>query len=112
MTVARWRLIADELRARITDGRYPVGSRLPSIAELRAEFEVPGPNTIRSAQQQLAHEGLLEIQQGIGATVVSTTPVTSRATLLAQLREAKAANQRLTALLDNTIALLEQEERG
>ena len=111
MAVARWRQIADELRERIADGRYPVGSKLPAIAELQAEFEVPGPNTIRSAQQQLAREGLLEIRQGIGASVVSATPVASRATLLAQLREARAANQRLTALLDNTIALLEQEER-
>jgi DNA-binding GntR family transcriptional regulator len=111
MTIARWRQIADELRERITEGRYPVGSKLPPITDLQKEFDVAGLNTIRSAQQLLAQQGLLEIRQGIGATVVAQTPVTSRTTLLAQLREARAANQRLAATLDDTIALLEQEAR-
>lgn len=111
MAAAKWRQVAHALRARIAMGEFPVGSRLPSIVELQTQYDVPGPNTIRSAQRQLAQEGLLEIQQGIGAFVVSTTPVPSRTALIAQLREARAANQRLMAALDSTLALLEQENQ-
>ena len=39
----RYGAIADALRARIADGTYPVGTKLPSITELMREFDVPGP---------------------------------------------------------------------
>ncbi len=108
VTVARWREIAEDLRTRIATGEFDSTGQLPSITELLAHYDVSGPNTIRSAQRQLAQQGLLEIRQGMGAFVVSKTPVAGRAALLAQLREARAANQRLAVTLDNTITLLER----
>ena len=42
MTRTKYGAIADTLRERIADGTYPVGSKLPSIAELMREFDVPG----------------------------------------------------------------------
>ncbi|HKT03490.1 MAG TPA: GntR family transcriptional regulator [Rugosimonospora sp.] len=70
--MARYQEIADDIRAKIKDGTYPVGSQLPSISRLQAEYVVSGLNTIRAAQQVLAEEGMLESRQGIGVFVTAT----------------------------------------
>jgi DNA-binding GntR family transcriptional regulator len=71
--MAKYREIADDLRRKIQAGVYPVGSQLPTIAELQAEYGVPGLNTIRAAQQLLVDEGMIETRQGIGAFVISAS---------------------------------------
>lgn len=65
--------IADALRDAIAQGRYPVGSRLPSEATLRAEFGTSrGP--VRQALDVLRAEGRVEIARGAAARVVDHVP--------------------------------------
>jgi DNA-binding transcriptional regulator YhcF (GntR family) len=72
--VARYQEIADSLRSRIQAGEFPVGTKLPAISALMKEYQVPGLNTIRSAEQVLVDEGLLETRQGAGAFVTAEQP--------------------------------------
>lgn len=58
------------LRAEITAGRWPVGSRIPTEPEL-AELTGTGRNTVREAVQALVHAGLLERRQGSGTYVLA-----------------------------------------
>lgn len=65
MRAPRYQLIADELRARVDEGRYTAGRLLPSEATLRAEFGVSRA-TLRRALEQLRAEGLIDARQGLG----------------------------------------------
>ena len=58
---AKWAVVADELRNRISSGRLT--GEIPSEAALMAEFEV-SRNTVRSALDRLQTEGLIEGSQG------------------------------------------------
>ena len=73
--MARYQEIADSLRSRIQSGEFPEGARLPGISALMKEYQVPGLNTIRAAQQRLVDEGMLETRQGVGAFVTADRPV-------------------------------------
>jgi len=73
--MARYLEIADSLRSRIQSGEFPEGARLPGISALMKEYQVPGLNTIRAAQQLLVGEGMLETRQGVGAFVTADRPV-------------------------------------
>lgn len=53
---------------RITDGTYPVGSKVPSVVELSTEFGVAAS----TAQKVFAHlkaEGLIRTEVGLGSFV-------------------------------------------
>lgn len=71
---------------------WQIGDRLPAIADLQKQYDVPGLNTVRAAQQKLVDEGLLRSEQGRGVFVVAipdsegADPV---AGALAKLREAR-----------------------
>jgi DNA-binding GntR family transcriptional regulator len=104
MATSRYQAIADTLRAHRRLSTYPVGSRLPSIVELQREFDVPGLNTIRDAQQVLVREQLLRTEQGVGAFVIAqSSPTTDHRSLVASLKSARAD-------LDRAIAYLEDQE--
>ncbi|MEV7975481.1 winged helix-turn-helix domain-containing protein [Streptomyces sp. NPDC086519] len=63
-----WRQIAAIVQARIEDGTYPAGSRVPSVVELSTEFNVAAS----TAQKVLAHlkaEGLVRAEVGLGTFV-------------------------------------------
>ncbi|MFD6322271.1 FadR/GntR family transcriptional regulator [Streptomyces sp. NPDC058442] len=60
------------LRAQITSGEWPVGSRIPTEPELVEQLGV-ARNTVREAVRALAHNGLLDIRQGSGTYVVTTS---------------------------------------
>lgn len=64
--------VIDRLRAQITSGAWPVGSRIPTEPELVAELGV-ARNTVREAVRALAHNGLLDIRQGSGTYVIATS---------------------------------------
>ncbi|GAB3924748.1 phosphonate metabolism transcriptional regulator PhnF [Microlunatus endophyticus] len=70
---AAWRLIAEELRADIVEGRLGTGARLPSENELAQRFGV-NRQTARQAVTALAGEGLVEARRGSG-TFVTGAPV-------------------------------------
>jgi DNA-binding GntR family transcriptional regulator len=60
--------VAAEIRSRISQGVWAPGSRLPSLSEFVAQFNVSAI-TIRRALGELMHEGLIEGHQGLGVFV-------------------------------------------
>jgi DNA-binding GntR family transcriptional regulator len=72
----KYRLAYDALLGRLTAGRYPVGSRLPTEEELARIFAVSRV-TIRRSLDMLVGEGFLERRQGSGYTVLSLAPPSS-----------------------------------
>src|SRR5258708_5356622 len=65
---SKYQRIADDLRARISSGEYPPGSRLPTKAELMARYQV-AVNTVERAIEELRKAGLVETLQGAGMFV-------------------------------------------
>jgi GntR family transcriptional regulator len=63
-----YKQVADDVRAGIKDGRYKVGSQLPSISDLMHKYEV-SITVIRMALSELRSEGLLDSHQGKGSFV-------------------------------------------
>lgn len=93
--MAKYQEIAEDLQRQIVkEGRYRVGDKLPSIGELMEQYDVPGLNTVRQAQQVLVGKGLLEARQGVGVFVVSTV-LPERVDILAELRQMRATVDRL-----------------
>lgn len=66
----RWQEIADALRARITSGDLAVGDLLPSV---RSVMDAQGvsDNTVSRALAELASEGLVRAEHGIGVRVIA-----------------------------------------
>jgi GntR family transcriptional regulator len=56
--VPPWRQIVAILAERIADGSYPPGSRMPSLTDMAAEFEV-ATSTIQKATGELRRRGLI-----------------------------------------------------
>ncbi len=63
--------VITQLREQITEGRWTVGSRIPTEAEL-AQSTGTSRNTVREAVQSLVHAGLLERRQGSGTYVLAS----------------------------------------
>lgn len=64
--------IGDQLRENITNGTWPVGTRVPGEFELMKTFET-SRNTVRESLRALVHLGLLESRPGDGTYVRSTS---------------------------------------
>ncbi|WP_426180243.1 FadR/GntR family transcriptional regulator [Pseudomonas sp. TWRC1-2] len=62
----------EQLRRRITEGKWAIGGRLPTEPELSAELGI-SRNTVREAMRVLAFCGLIEIRQGDGSYLRSMT---------------------------------------
>ncbi|MEN8650115.1 GntR family transcriptional regulator [Streptomyces sp. 21So2-11] len=69
----RHQQITEALRHAIADGRYPVGSALPSESELTALYDV-SRGTVRHALGTLLDAGLIGSRQGARHVVMSTAP--------------------------------------
>jgi DNA-binding GntR family transcriptional regulator len=65
--------IEAKLRDAIAEGRHPVGTLLPTEAELCAALKV-SRHTIREALRRLVEAGLVERRQGAGSIVVAREP--------------------------------------
>jgi GntR family transcriptional regulator, transcriptional repressor for pyruvate dehydrogenase complex len=61
--------LVDALSARIRDDRYPAGARLPTEAEIVAEFGV-SRTVVREAISKLQASGLVQTRHGIGTFVL------------------------------------------
>lgn len=66
------RQISRRLHADILEGKYPAGARLPSEAQLVAQFGVSRP-TVARALRDLLVEGLIERRAGSGTYVLAPT---------------------------------------
>lgn len=64
------------LRAQIASGEWAVGTRIPTEPELVEQLGV-ARNTIREAVRALAHAGLLDIRQGAGTFVKTTSELSA-----------------------------------
>ncbi|MFF1463196.1 FadR/GntR family transcriptional regulator [Streptomyces sp. NPDC058330] len=74
----------ERLREGITEGTWPVGTKLPAETALAASLGV-GRSTVREALRALAGAGLVQPRQGAGVFVIATQPKEDWAT---QLRRA------------------------
>ncbi|MFB9746156.1 FCD domain-containing protein [Leifsonia shinshuensis] len=81
--------VADQLRRRIADGEFPVGSLLPTEAELTQELGV-SRNSVREALRSLVHVGLIGARAGYGTFVRATNEVAP--TLARRLDHERAAD--------------------
>ena len=70
--VALWRQIAQTLEREIQDGTYPMGSQLPTEAQLSRRFSV-NRHTLRRAVAFLQEAGLIRVEQGRGTFVQEDT---------------------------------------
>jgi GntR family transcriptional regulator len=61
--------LADKLTARIAAGEFPLGSRLPSEAEIAREYGT-AKMTVRRALEILREHGLIRTLHGRGSVVV------------------------------------------
>lgn len=68
----RYRILADDLRARIADGAFPSGARLPTEAEWARQFGV-SRGTVIKAIDVLVAEGIVTKRQGAGSFVSQPT---------------------------------------
>lgn len=68
--VSLYARLAGSLRARIAQGEWNVGERLPAFDELSRTYGV-AVNTVRKAVEQLCHEGVLQSGRGRGTVVAA-----------------------------------------
>jgi len=66
--VALWRQIVGQLQTDIASGHRKPGTRLPTEAELSAQFGV-NRHTVRRALEELSRDGLVRVEQGRGSFV-------------------------------------------
>ncbi|MDA0638726.1 GntR family transcriptional regulator [Nonomuraea sp. MCN248] len=98
--VARYELIADELRGEILAGAYPMGAQLPSESELAARFGA-ARGTVRQAVAVLAAEGLVGSRQGARRIVLGNARSQSFAELHSFAQWARANGHRYGGLMIN-----------
>jgi GntR family phosphonate transport system transcriptional regulator len=66
--LARWRQIMGQLERQIDCGALPPGARLPTEAQMAAQYGV-NRHTVRRALEELSRNGLIRIEQGRGSFV-------------------------------------------
>lgn len=101
---ARYLQIAADLRSRISDGTWPVGTRLPTLRQLQDEYPDVGTSTIRAAVQVLVDEGVVDTRRGVGS-FVSELPATDDAVsaALGQLHLVRSAATRALQTLEGHV---------
>ena len=67
-----YQTVAEQLTTAIEEGRYPVGTMLPTEAELCQQFDV-SQQTVREATRLLLQLGLVSRHQGVGTRVERAT---------------------------------------
>jgi len=73
LSLPRYRQIATDILASITGDVYPVGSSLPTEAELCNEFGA-SRFTVREALRWLSEHGIIDRKRGAGTTVIAKGP--------------------------------------
>jgi DNA-binding GntR family transcriptional regulator len=70
--ISLYATVLEVVKQRIIDGQYPIGSFLPTEAELEKEFDV-SKITVRKAVELLENDGYVKKQSGKGTTVISNS---------------------------------------
>ena len=65
---SRWEQVAEVIRARIADGTYKPGTRVPSVLQLQDEFGI-STSTGQKVHRALRSDGLIRTQAGMGSYV-------------------------------------------
>jgi DNA-binding FadR family transcriptional regulator len=97
-------VVATEVRARIAEGQLREGDRLPSLADLAAEFGISRP-TLREALRILETELLLDLRTGDRGGATIRTPTTRVAAQLAGI--VLEARQTTLADFNRAVRLIE-----
>lgn len=66
--------VQEAIKKRIINGEYPIGSFIPAEPRLKDEFKV-SMITVRRAVEELAIQGYVEKQSGIGTTVLENNAI-------------------------------------
>jgi len=102
--------VADDLRAKIADGTYPVGAALPSTAQLMAAYGV-STTVARAAVRELQTEGIAEGQPGKAVFVQrEPTPAAPSSEYIEITRQIEALREALGQAVQQLDARLTQLE--
>ncbi|MBF6060793.1 GntR family transcriptional regulator [Nocardia terpenica] len=93
----KYQAIASDILQKIADGTFPVGSKVPSMVELTAQYRV-APNTVGRAIDMLRELGVVESRLGIG-TFVLTAEVEQEVSLATRVSQLEAQMAELIGLL-------------
>lgn len=112
----KYRQVADDLRAKISDGQYPAGTRLPTKPHLMEHYGV-ALGTLDKAIEVLRKAGLVETRQGSGMYAREPKPEPAEDDTLkeqvGELRQEVAAlRQRVGRLEASDMTHQGQPERG
>lgn len=103
--------IADDLRRKIRAGIYPVGSALPSTAQLTAEYSVSS-TVVQRAIRELKHDGVAVGQPGKAVFVherpEAAEPSAEYAELMRQITALRETFENTAAALDDRLSALER----
>lgn len=105
--------IMSQFQGAVLAGKYPPGSRIPSVRELAAEAKV-NPNTMQRAMTELEHEGLLVSHGTMGRCVTADQTVLERLrqnTLDALVRDCARQFRESGLTLEQASAMLLQLEK-
>lgn len=115
MATPRYRQLADNLRASIACGDYPVGGQLPPELEL-AQTHAVSRHTARDAIRLLTEAGLIQRRRGAGTTVVASSSPQAYVQPLGGVDEllqyAHTARLKLLAQAERLLTALEAERIG
>ena len=78
--------VANMLRQRIRDGRYPIGERLPTEEELCEQFDA-SRHTVREALRALTEDGLIFRRPRTGSVVIAVNTVSHLTQSVASIQE-------------------------
>ncbi|WP_116101742.1 FadR/GntR family transcriptional regulator [Amycolatopsis thermalba] len=103
--------VIGQLRDAIAEGEWAIGQRIPTEAAL-AESLAVGRNTVREAERDVAHSGLLEVRQGDGTYVRATSEVSGAIRRLcgSELREVLGVRRALEVEAARLAATVRTEE--
>lgn len=104
---SRYEEIADDVRAKIVDGTFPVGALLPSTAQLMEAYEVSN-TVVQRAIRLLKHDGVVEGHSGKGVVVLRKPD--GDESLASTPEQLKAMGERLDAF-DARLAEVERRLR-
>ncbi|OJG06127.1 Mannosyl-D-glycerate transport/metabolism system repressor MngR [Pseudonocardia autotrophica] len=110
----KYQQVADDLRAKIANGTYPIGEPLPSTSALMSGYDV-SITVARAAIKQLQAEGLAEGQPGKAVYVVGepgpSQPSAEFSEITRRIEDLREALDSAMTQLDARVSELEKKIR-